>query len=158
MSGTVLLQVQNAVRDALTGDAALSALVTGVFDHVPADQPFPYVVLGEKTEKDLSAFGRSGAAATLVVEVRSRAAGDTELLTVYDRVKQVLDTGTLSLAGHEEVFRRTSLVKTAVDEDGVTRRAEARFEVTAQEQLPPAETPPAEPDPVEPPPEEPAQQ
>lgn len=150
MSGSVLLQLQNAVRDALEGDAALSALVTGVFDHVPADQPFPYVVLGEKTEKDLPAFGRGGATATLAVEVRSRAAGDTELLTVYDRVKQVLDAGTLSLAGHEEVFRRTTLVKTGVDEDGVTRRAEARFEVAAQEQSPPSEPPPSEPPPSDP--------
>lgn len=133
MSGTALLQVQTAVRDALQGDAGLSSLVTGIFDHVPPSQPFPFVVLGEKSEKDFSTFSRGGASVSLLLEIRSRAEGDAELLSIYHRIKEVLHHQPLPLSGFSLVYGRTELLKTALDPDGVTRRGEARYEVLAQE-------------------------
>lgn len=134
MSGSALAELQSAVQDALEGDAALAAMITGVFDHVPpAGQAFPFVVLAEKSEKAFDTFSRAGISGALVLDLRSRAVGDAELLSIYDRIKEVLDAQPLALTGFTVVSGRTSLTKTFVDPDGSTRRAEARFEVIAQQ-------------------------
>lgn len=133
MSGTALLQVQDAVTTRLSSDTTLMGMVTGIFDHVPANQAFPYVVLGEKTEGDFDTFTRGGASATLILEIRSQAQGTTELLTIYNRIKEVLHHQPLSLAGYSVVSGRITLVKTTLDPDGITRRGESRYEVIAQE-------------------------
>ena len=44
-----LWPLQQAVYARLTGHAPLMALVTGVFDEVPENQPHPYVSLGSIT-------------------------------------------------------------------------------------------------------------
>lgn len=151
MSGSVLLQLQSAVRDVLQSDEALMMIATGIFDYVvPAGQPSPYLVLAEKTEKAFPTMGRAGLVTTLVVEVRSQAEGDLSLLMAYMRVKKLLEEQPLSMPGYAVLEQSVSLVKTALEADGLTRRAEVRLEVTAQ-QRDPAPPPPEEPEPEDPP-------
>lgn len=132
MSGSALPQIQDAVRTALSTDSALAALVTGVFDQVPAGQTFPYVVFGEKSEGAFGTFGRHGLKSTLRLDIRSQA-GDAELLAIYDRVKEVLEQQPLALSEYTVILSRTTLLKTVLDPDGTTRRAESQLEVIAQE-------------------------
>lgn len=136
MSGSALPQIQDAVRTALSTDSALAALVTGVFDQVPPSQPYPYIALGEKSETEFSTFARGGSRATLALEVRSQAAESTELLNVYDRVREVLQGQPLAVAGYTVLFGTLVLLKTTLDPDGVTRLGQARFEVVVQEEEP----------------------
>jgi len=136
VSGTALLQVQQSVRDRLTQDPALGALVTAIYDHAPPSSgaTFPYLVLGEKSEKDFDTFGRGGSIVSLVIDIRSQAAEDDELLDVYNRIREVLHEQPFALTGREVVDAQTTMVRTLVDPDGVTRRGEARFQVTVQDQ------------------------
>lgn len=136
MSGTALLQVQQSVRDRLAQDPTLGTLVTAIYDHAPpaSGASHPFLVLGEKSEKDFDTFGRSGATVSLVIEIRSQAAGDGELLDVYNRIREVLHEQPFTLTGREVVDAQTTMVRTLVDPDGVTRRGEARFQVIVQDQ------------------------
>lgn len=133
MSGTALLEIQTAVHDALANDAELATLVGGrIYDAVPASPQYPLVVLGEKTEKAFRTFDRGGIIASLVLDVRSHTS-DAEVLRIYDRIRTVLHDAPFVLAGHTVIQGTTSLVKTVLDADGITRRGESRYEVIAQE-------------------------
>jgi len=118
---------------ALSTDSELGGLVTGVFDQVPAGQAYPYVVLGEKSEGAFATFGRAGLRSTLRLDIRSQGTGDAELLAIYHRVKEVLDGQPPALPEYTVVLGRTTLLKTVLDPDGTTRRAESQYEVIAQE-------------------------
>lgn len=133
MSGSALPEVQNAVKAALAADAALSGMVTGVFDKVPAGQAYPYVLLGEKSETEFSTFARGGSRVLLGLDIRSQAPESTEMLAIYDRIREVLHNQPLDVAGYTVVLGTTTLLKTALDPDGVTHRGESRYEVIAQE-------------------------
>lgn len=109
--------------------------MTGVFDQVPPSQPYPYIVLGEKTETEFSTFARGGSRASLALEVRSQAPESTELLNVYDRVREVLHDQPLAVAGYTVLLGTLTLLKTTLDTDGVTRRGESRFDVVVQEEV-----------------------
>lgn len=135
MSGTALLEIQSAVHDALAADTELDTLVDGrIYDAVPATPQYPLVVLGEKSEKDFRTFNRRGVTATLVLDIRSQTS-DEEVLRIYDRIRTVLHDQAVVLAGYTVVQGLATLARTVLDADGVTRRGEARYEVTAQETL-----------------------
>lgn len=129
---SALLSLQSAVKSALEADTALMAVATAVHEALPATPAYPFVLLGEKSETSLDTFDREGTRATLLLDLRSQAATDAELLQMYDRVKAVLHGETLTLAGYTLVSGRATLVKTVLEQDGLTRRAEARYEAAVQ--------------------------
>jgi hypothetical protein len=133
VSGSALLTLQGAVRSALEADTALMTLVSAVHEAVPASPVYPFVLLGEKSESSLDTFSGGGATGAILLDIRSRAADDQELLQIYDRVKAALHGRPLTLTGYTLVSGRATLVKTVLDADGLTRRAEARYEAVTQE-------------------------
>ena len=67
--GTALWPIQKAIYTTLSGDATLMALATGVFDEVPGDQPYPYIVVGEGTESPLECMSNYGNEDTVNVHI-----------------------------------------------------------------------------------------
>lgn len=111
MSVSGSLALQEALYAALSGDAALSALVGGrIHDepvHLddPAADPGPYVTLGDERVRDWSAVGMTGATHETQVSVHSAAGGFREVKEIAAEIERVLVTADLSLSGGRVVTR-----------------------------------------------------
>jgi len=129
--------LQQAVYAALTGDATLQGLLGAparVFDHVPADTAFPYLVLGEAASAPFDAKTEDGMAQTLTIHTWSRYRGLKETKEIMAAVAAALDDRSLSLAGHALVLLRFEFGATFLDADGLTRHGVQRFHALTQAQ------------------------
>lgn len=120
-------ELQKAIYAALTGDSTLMGMVTGVFDHVPAEQAHPYVVIGEDTAREWGAKGLDGQEHTLALHVWSRERGRKEIKEVMGEVYRILHDANLTLTGHILVNLRFEMAKSLLDEDGITYHGTTRF-------------------------------
>jgi hypothetical protein len=112
------LELQKAIFAALTGDAATAALIgERVFDHAPADVPFPYVSFGRTSIYDWSTGTESGTEQLFTLHVWSKARGKAETLRVMERAQTVLDDAALSLDGHSLVNLRLEFSEVRYDDD-----------------------------------------
>ena len=87
-----------AVYAALTGNANLMTLITGVYDHVPESTDFPYVGLGDITENEAGVFDHDYWDCTVTIHAWSNVRGDRELNAILKQINLALDRVTLSLA------------------------------------------------------------
>ena len=92
----------------LTGDAALMALVNGVYDGTPGQAALPFVVLGEGQSVDWSTKSHEGRELTLALNVYGRSAGDSI------RVSAAVRTAEIALAAMESVREGWQIVSVRV--------------------------------------------
>lgn len=128
-----MLPVQMGVYAALTQDATLMAMVTGIFDHVPDNSPFPYVAVGDLTEGQFETFARDGKDLTVTLHVWSQYQGFRQAHLVFNRIVEVLDNQPLELTGFTLVSIRHENTQTFTDADGITRHLVGRFRVVVEE-------------------------
>jgi Protein of unknown function (DUF3168) len=99
--------ILEAVVAVLAADATLATLITGVFNDVPDQQAFPYVLVRTATERGMHTLG--GAAVGLGwnnvirVHVYSRYQGDLEALQILERVVALLNFAALTVTGYTHV-------------------------------------------------------
>jgi hypothetical protein len=124
------LPLQTALYDALTGDGVLMALVSAIYDHVPADAALPYVQIGEATVGDWSAIGLAGEEHALTLHVWTADHGLRSAKTIMGEVKRVLDGAALAVAGHHLVMLAFTFGQTLREEDGRIQHGVLRFRAT----------------------------
>ena len=132
--------LQQAVFDALSGDATLQSL-TGqvparVFDHVPQDLwrtpdasggfP-PYVVIGLSTARAFDSKTEDGCDQTLTIHIWSRHRGLKETKQIMAAIVEALDRQALSVSGHDLIQLRFEFSDSFLEEDGLTRHGVQRF-------------------------------
>lgn len=137
MSADPQWALQQAAHAALSADAALKALIgdpARVYDHVPQDSPFPYVVLGAAEGRPGEARTKTegGFEATLAVHTWSRYRGLKEAKAIMAAVADALDQRDLALAGHALILIHFVFGATFLDEDGLTRHGVQRFRALTQ--------------------------
>lgn len=120
-------ELQKAVFAKLDGDATLGDLISGVFDHVPAEQAFPYVTVGDDTAVWSGAMTVDGQEHTLTMHVWSRGRGRKEAKEIMDRIHTVLHDAALTVTGFTFIALRYEFGQTFMDEDGLTRHGVMRF-------------------------------
>jgi hypothetical protein len=128
----VLWPAQVSIYTKLTGDATLAGKVSGVFDHVPESQAFPYVVVGEATSTPQGAHDRFGARTTVTLHVWSAYHGFSEALAVVDDLMRLLDHQTLAIGGHHTVAVRHQQTVTMRDPDADLRHVAVRFAIETE--------------------------
>lgn len=79
--------------------AALTALAS-VYNNVPQRTSYPYVAIGFVSEERDDAMGMNGKTVLVSVTVFSQAAGDLEALTIIDKVVQLLNYQSITVANH----------------------------------------------------------
>ena len=129
--------LQQAVYATLTDDAALQALIGNparVFDHVPQDSAFPYVVVGEATSGPFDTKTEDGLEQTLTIHTWSRYRGLKETKDIMAAVMGALDDQALAVNGHDLVLLRFTFGATFLDPDGLTRHGVQRFRAVTQAQ------------------------
>jgi hypothetical protein len=117
----------STVYAALTGDSTLMGLVEGVYDDVPQDTPYPYIVVGEETTINAGTMTVDGLEHTLTLHVWSRYRGLKETKQIMERIYTLLHNSNLTVTGASLVNLRQEFSSTFVDADGLTRHGVIRF-------------------------------
>ena len=135
MSADSQWALQAAIFAALGADAGVKSLIgdpVRVFDHVPPESAFPYLVIGEATSRPFDAKTHDGMEQTLTLHAWSRYRGLKEIKDIMAAVANALDQQALSLAGHTLILLRFEFGTTFLDSDGLTRHGVQRFRAITQ--------------------------
>lgn len=138
MTADASWQLQKALHAILSADPGLSALVTGVFDHVPQGQAFPYVTIGEDVASERSSKTFEGAEHRLAVHAWSRPGpaggglGRKQAKDILAAVWNALAASPPAPEGHELVNLRFVSSETFGEPDGATWHGIARYRAVTQ--------------------------
>lgn len=127
-----MLEVRQALVARLTGDATLMAMITGVFDWAPPDQPFPFLELAGASE-GLDDKTISGMRHELEIHAWSSGRGAKEAIEILGRVRELLHRQPLVLTSHVVVQPPRETGRTVLqDVDPERWHGIARYELTTQ--------------------------
>lgn len=126
------LPLQKAVYDVLTADATLMALITGLYDHVPQDTPYPYIFFGDVRVDDISNLSTQQMDIRLPFYIMSRQAGRAQTATIMDRVHFLLHEAALMPVGQILVSLRDVSNRITLQSDGFTYEGEMIFRALLQ--------------------------
>ena len=129
------LDLQKAVLAALADDEDLTSALGGarIYDHVPADTPFPYLTFGRTSVFDWSTSTEAGFEQLLTLHAWSKAQGKTEALEIMDLVAARLNDQPLTLESHRLVSIRQEFSEVRYDEDLAVYHGLLRFRVLIEE-------------------------
>ncbi|MGI5443825.1 DUF3168 domain-containing protein [Streptomyces shenzhenensis] len=102
-SASAALPVQGAILARLTADSTLMGLITGAFDWVDGNPPFPYVHLGEAIETPDNTHDSHGSQTLVTLHVWSKYRGFKQALTIASRLRALLEHQPLKIPGHDHV-------------------------------------------------------
>lgn len=122
-----LYQVQQGIYSKLRGDGVLMGMVQGVYDVVPKQVAFPYLVIGDGIERTLAASEIDGLRCEMVIELFSRAKGRKEALLILDRIYALLHRQVVTVDGVPSLVVRIARAETEMMIDGVTVRGTLRL-------------------------------
>jgi hypothetical protein len=124
-------EAQKAVFSVLSADATLVNLLGAnkVFDHVPDNTPYPYVVLQVLPWTDRGNHTYEGWACEfqLTVWYRATGRGNLGVQTIQKRIDELLHRVDLCIEGWNSVGLRRTFVDIITDDDNVTKQGIQRF-------------------------------
>ncbi len=126
-------ELQKAVYVTLDGDATLGALINGVFDFVPQDTDFPYVVINSPRATDWSTKTTNGAKVDFDIRVFTRDKGSKSCFEIINRIDELLDEASLIVTGHTLIDLRKQGSEVTRQPDGLTYNGIIRFNATLEE-------------------------
>ncbi len=130
--GSPQLQVQRAAYQLLTADSVITSLA-GVYDQVPENRVFPYVVVGDVTDRPMDSFSSLGRLAILTISAWSQYPGFAHAFTLASQIIIDLDRVTLpGFVGYASVRCQYKGCQTRVDMDGLSREVRVQFDVYAE--------------------------
>ncbi|KQR77347.1 hypothetical protein ASG25_03405 [Rhizobium sp. Leaf384] len=126
--------LQAAVFTALSGDAALSAMLGpgGIHDRLLDDPAHPYLRLAGIESRDWSTASEPGEAHDMAIEVRGGEGGHRGVQEIAARVRALLDDAGLLLSGHHLVNLRHEGTRTARDAEARGHVAAMRFRAVTE--------------------------
>lgn len=127
------LEVQRTIYQTLSGDTTLGNDIQGVFDHVPQNQAFPYVVIGDDTQIQWDTDDQNGHEVTVTLHTWSRYEGREQVKRIMGRIYDLLQSQNLSVSGYNTVYVLFEFSETLLDPDGLTRHGVQRFRFVIQE-------------------------
>lgn len=83
-------EFQQHVYDLLTADATLVSKITGVFDHVPQEQAFPYVTITDITDNDRGNSSTEGNLIDLTVSSWTRGTSKIPCMDIQADIDRIL--------------------------------------------------------------------
>lgn len=132
----MIAPLQTAIYSALTGDAALMALVNGVYDQVPQDDidasvaaNYPYVVIHGQQLNNNDTDTEEGFDGTVTIHTWSQSYGNKESYEVMQAVYRALHRVNLSVVGYGLSTIHQEYSELMRDPDGITRHGVQRFRV-----------------------------
>jgi len=125
--------LQQAVFAALSADSGVQAVAgERIFDAVPRGAAFPYIVVGEATEKQTGATGGDLSEHALAIHIWSRGGGHREIKQAAQAVCEALDGAALVPGGHSLIGLCFLSADYSRESDGETYRAVLRFRAVTE--------------------------
>lgn len=133
-----MLPIQRGIYAVLTADSALMDAIAAVYDYLPEDVPYPFVVIGEAIEAPDNSHDRYGRETVVTLHVWTQARGHTQGLTIAKRLTELLDHQPLTLEGLDHIATRHEYAQTLTDPEppGNIRHVLLRYRVVTEQ--PPA--------------------
>lgn len=125
--------LQQSVYQTLSNDGTLSALIQGVFDHVPQGSAYPFVTIGECVVRDFSNAEKQGTENRLSIHVFSRGQGRREASLIMERICTLLNNTALSVTGQALVSSHFTASGITLSDDGATYQGTLQFTVRLSE-------------------------
>ena len=126
MTSETFWHLQSALYSKLTENAALCSLLAagsgGVYDEVPRDAVFPYIVIGDMSSLPEDTQDSRAEDVRMTLHIYSRSAGQRECKQVIDAAAAALEDGALNIAGHVAVLCRRVSASCLLMADGETRQ------------------------------------
>lgn len=134
MTGDPSWALQQAVFSKLTGNASVTALVgQRVYDDVPENATFPYIVVGESWASPWDDSTAPGLEHIVMLHHWSRYDGAKELRQMMAAVYDALNRATLTVSGQDVLDVRFTFGQALRDPDGETRHGVQRFSIWTAE-------------------------
>ena len=126
---SAVAELQAAIYAALASDAALTGLLGGVrvYDHAPANVPFPYVTFGRTSVYDWGTGTESGTEQLVSLHVWSKGRGKKETHELVEAIGARIHDAGLALDGHALVNLRLEFSDVIFDEDLDVHHGVLRF-------------------------------
>lgn len=132
MSG-ISFALQQAIFAALSASGELQSLIgSRLFDYVPRDSAFPYVVLGDGSEADWSTSTETGSEHAIQIDAWSRSTGHKEAKQIAEIIRAVLHNTSLTVSGANLVDIRHLTTDFSREPDGQTFRARLSFRAVTE--------------------------
>lgn len=130
-----MLPVQSAVYARLKNDATLTSMIRGVYDFVPEDEAYPFVVIGEAIETPDNRHGGFGRETVITLHVWSRYQGYAQALRIGARVTALLDHQPLAIEGSDHIATRFEFSQTLTDPEppGDIRHLVLRYRIATEQ-------------------------
>ncbi|MEV6471604.1 DUF3168 domain-containing protein [Streptomyces sp. NPDC051657] len=127
--------IQRAMYAVLTGDSTLGDLIAGVYDYLPEDVPYPFVVIGEATEIPDNSHDRYGRQTVVTLHGWDQYRGYARVQQIGARLVALLDHRPLTLDGLDHVATRFEFSQTLTDPTppGNIRHLVQRFRVVTEQ-------------------------
>ena len=115
--------LQTILYSTLNGDSTLDGIVGNnkIFDNVPQDTTYPYVVLGNLTALNRGTKTLDGNDYVLDIDVWSTYRGKKEISEAMERIYELLHDTTYSVSGADMVVSQVRNTITLVENNGITR-------------------------------------
>lgn len=128
MSAESQWAVQQAVKAKLDAATALTAITsTRIYDHVPQDTIYPYVVLGEMNATPMDTMTFTGMQIFLNVYCWSRNRGRREIRQMMEKIYEALNRQALTITGQHHIDTLFVSSSTSQDSDGLTYYGQQTF-------------------------------
>ena len=130
-----MLPVQQALYVRLTTDSTLMDLITGVFDYLPEEAAYPFVVIGESVETADNSHGKFGRETVITLHVWTQYRGHTQGLQIGARVTELLDHQPLTIEALRHVFTHYEFGQTLTDPEppGNIRHLVLRYRIATEQ-------------------------
>ena len=122
--------IQGAINAKLKASTALvSAAAGGIYDSVPQNAAYPFIVVGEDRHTDESTDTGIRRRVRVQIDTWSRFRGREEVKSLQYLIELALNRATLSLTGYEFIGMHFVSSDSFVDIDELTRHGVQEFEI-----------------------------
>ena len=132
---TPMLPVQGAIITKLRADVPLTVVVASVYDYLPQNVPYPFVVVGEAVETPDNRHGGFGRQTVVTLHVWSQYRGYAQALGIGARITELLDHQPLTVPGLVHIATRFEFSQTLTDPEppGDIRHLVLRYRVVTEQ-------------------------
>ena len=121
-------ELQKAIFTALDGNVTgIDSASVSVYDDVPENTAYPYVILGEETSANSGTKSLDGIEHTLTLHVWSQYRGRREIKEIMQSLYSLLHNTAITVTGASLVNIRQEFNNTLMENDGITRHGVMRF-------------------------------
>lgn len=124
-----MIEIQQAVYNALTNYAPLTSLISGVYDQAPQPAAYPYVLIGEDTNAEWDTDDRRGVESAITVHIWSIQRGRKETQIIQRKIYEALHQASLSVTGYQFVVCYFVTETTLLDVDGLATHGVSKYRI-----------------------------